>query len=70
MPRNGIAGSYGNSIFRFLAFVSGLCLWHMEVPRGVNSELQLLAYTTAHSNTESLTTERGQRLNTHPHGYQ
>ena len=32
--------------------------WHMEVPRlGVKSEPQLLAYTPAHSNTRSSTTE-------------
>ena len=31
-------------------------LWHMEVPRlGVESELKLPAYTTAHSNAGSLT---------------
>ena len=30
--------------------------WHMEVPRlGVQLELQLLAYTTAHGNARSLT---------------
>ena len=33
--------------FFFLVF-SGLCLWHMEVPKlGVELELQLLAYATA-----------------------
>ena len=32
----------------FLSFFLGLHLWHMEVPRlGVESELQLPAYTTA-----------------------
>ena len=31
-------------------------LWHMEVPRlGVEWELQLLAYTTAHGNAGSFT---------------
>ena len=31
-------------------------VWHMEVPRlGIESELQLLAYTAAHSNARSLT---------------
>ena len=31
-------------------------VWHMEVPKlGVESELQLLVYTTAHGNTRSLT---------------
>jgi len=41
--------------FFFLVFL-GLHLWHMEVPRlGFKSELQLPAYTTAHSNTGSLT---------------
>ena len=44
-------------LFCFVAFL-GPNLWHMEVPRpGVESELQLLAYTTAtaHSNAKSLT---------------
>ena len=32
----------------FFFFLNGPYLWHMEVPRlGVESELQLLAYTTA-----------------------
>ena len=39
----------------FFVFL-GLPLWHMEVPRlGVKSEVQLLAYTTAHGNARSLT---------------
>ena len=43
----------------------------MEIPRlGIQSELQLLAYTTACGNTGSLTTGRGQGLNLQPHGYQ
>ena len=34
--------------FSFFSFFLGLDLWHMEVPRlVVESELQLLAYTTA-----------------------
>ena len=34
-------------LFCFFHFL-GLCLQHMEVPRlGIESELQLLAYTTA-----------------------
>ena len=34
--------------FFFFFFYLGPCLWHMEVPRlGAESELQLLAYTTA-----------------------
>ena len=34
--------------FFFLFFFLGLYLWHMEVPKlGADSELQLLAYTTA-----------------------
>ena len=34
----------------------GLHIWHMVVPRlGVELELQLLAYTIAHSNARSLT---------------
>jgi len=37
----------------FFAFL-GPYLWHIEVPRlGVKSELQLLAYATAHSNARS-----------------
>ena len=37
----------------FLFFL-GLHLWHMEVPRlGTESEPQLLAYTTSHSNLGS-----------------
>ena len=35
-------------LFFFLSFFLGPCLPHMEVPRiGAESELQLLAYTTA-----------------------
>ena len=39
----------GFFVFYFLIFCFlGLCPWHMEVPRlGVESKLQLLAYTTA-----------------------
>ena len=34
--------------FVYIFFFLGLHLWHMEVPRlGVDSELQLLTYTTA-----------------------
>ena len=41
----------------------------MEVPRlGVESELQLPVYTTAHGST--LLTEQGQGSNLHPHGYE
>ena len=44
------------SLFFFFFFFIGPHLWHMEVLRlGVKSELQLLAYTTAHSNAGSLT---------------
>ena len=32
-------------------------------------ELQLLAYTTAHSNADPKPTEQGQGLNAHPLGY-
>ena len=42
--------SFFLSFFFFLVFLPflGLFPWHMEVPRlGVESELQLLAYTTA-----------------------
>ena len=39
--------------FFFLVFL-GPHLWHVEVPKlGVESELQLPAYTTAHSNAGS-----------------
>ena len=42
--------------FFFLVFFLGPQVWHMEVPRlGVKLELQLLAYTRAHSNAGSLT---------------
>ena len=42
---------------------------HMEVPRlGIQSELQLPAYTTAHAMPDPLPTERGQGSNTQPHG--
>ena len=60
-------------------------MWHMEVAGlVVELELQLpayatatltwdlslsLTYSTAHGNPGSLTTERGQGLNLHPHGY-
>ena len=47
-----------SSFFCFLLLFlgGGAHPWHMEVPRlGVESELQLLTYTTAHSNTRSLT---------------
>ena len=41
----------------------------MEIPRlGVVSELQLLAYTTAHGNAGSLTHSVRQGLNPQPHG--
>ena len=42
-----------NVIFFFFPFLEPH-LWHTEVPRlGVKSELQELAYTTAHSNARS-----------------
>ena len=44
---------------------------HMEFPRlGVESELQLQAYTTATAMPDPRPTERGQGLNPHPRGYQ
>ena len=50
--------------YLFFAFL-GLHLRHMEFPRIVTeSELQLQAYTTVHSNTRSLS----QGSNTHPLG--
>ena len=51
MPRSGIAGSYGSSIFRgffFFSFFLQPHPQHMEVPSlDIELELQLLAYTTA-----------------------
>ena len=42
----------------------------MEVPRlGVESELQLSAYTTAHGNARSLTQWAEPGIEPHPHGY-
>jgi len=42
--------------FIFFFLLLGLDLWHIEVPRlVVELELQLLIYTTAHSNNGSLT---------------
>ena len=42
-------------LFFYFSFL-GPHLWHMEVPRlGAESELQLLAYTTAHGNARCLT---------------
>ena len=42
-------------LFFFFVFL-GLHPWHVELPRlEVKSELQLLAYTTAHGNAGSLT---------------
>ena len=72
--------------FLFLSFFFcflGPHPWHIEVPRlRVQSELQLLAYTTAtamrdpshihnlhHSSRHCWIPERGQGSNPHPHGY-
>ena len=45
---------FGGDLFIFF-YLLGPHLWHMEIPRlGIKSQLQLLAYTTAHSNTRSL----------------
>ena len=42
--------------------------WHMEVPRlGVESKLELLAYTTATARPDPI--EQGQGSNPHPHRY-
>ena len=42
-------------IYLFIFAFLGLYLWHAEIPRlRVESELQLLAYTTAHSSPGSL----------------
>ena len=71
--------------FLFVFCLFGVHLWHTEVPGlRAELELQLPVYTTAtatpdpaasvtfttaHSNARSLTTERGQGWNLHPHGY-
>ena len=48
--------SLTHELFIYLFIYLGPHLWHMEVPRlGVKSGLQLLACTTAHGNTTSLT---------------
>ena len=83
-----------NSFFKRISFIIiiiiillflRLHMWHMEVPRlGVESELQLPAYTTAtwdpshicdlhrsswqHQDPQG--NERGQESNPHPRGYQ
>ena len=57
-------------LFYFLFSLFRVHLRHMGVPRlGVELELQLPAYTIAHSNARFLSTERCQGLNPHPHGY-
>ena len=49
------AAGTSNLLFVVVSFL-GLHAWHMEVSSlGVESELQLLAYTTAHGNDGSLT---------------
>ena len=53
----------------FFPWFLGLHLQHVEAPRlGVQSELQLPAYTTATATLDPFS-ERGQGLNPHPHGY-
>ena len=43
-------------VYIYIYCFLGAHLWHMEVPRlGVKLELQLPAYTTAHSSAGSLT---------------
>ena len=57
-------------MFWGLLFCFGCYLRHMEVPRlGVQLELQLLTYTTAHCKPDPKPTERGQESNLLPHGY-
>ena len=62
---------FGGDLFIFFNLL-GPHLWHMEIPRlAIKSQLQLLAYTTAHSNTRSLIhwgTEGGQGSNPKPCG--
>ena len=56
-------------VFVFVLVFLGLHPWHTEVSGlGVNLELQLLAYATAHRSTGSLT-HWGQGSNLNPHGY-
>ena len=56
--------------FFFLVFL-GSHMWHMEVPRvGVQSELQLPAYTIGTAMPDPQSTEQGQGSNPHPHGCQ
>ena len=48
--------SFWQRSYFLLFFLRAVHLWHTEVPRlGVQSELQLLTYTTAHGNDGSLT---------------
>ena len=55
--------------FCFCVFLE-LYLRHMEVPRvGVESKLQLPAYTTATATQDPKPTEQGQGSNPCPHGY-
>ena len=50
-----LMASLSGRLFVCFCFL-GLHLWHVEVPRrGVELEMQLLAYTTAHSNARSWT---------------
>ena len=59
-----------NGINFFFFHFLGLHLQHVEVPRrGVESELQLPAYTTATATRDPSPTEQGQGLNPCPHGY-
>ena len=52
----GFGGFFGCLFFLLVFCFLGLHQWHIEVPGlGVESELQLLAYTTAHGNAGSLT---------------
>ena len=60
-PRSVLLSIMFHGYSRLFFFFLGPHLWHTEVLRlGVKSELQLLAYITAHSTIGSLTTELDQ----------
>ena len=56
-------------LFCFVFCFLGLHPWHVRVPKlGVKSELQLLAYSIAQGNTESLTSWLRPGIRPQPHG--
>ena len=79
---NSVEQAYMYSFSHFFFFFKGLHLWHMEVPRlGLESELQLPAYTTAtvmpdpscicnqHHISQQCCILNPLREARHPHGY-